>query len=206
MSDTISLSSLSEIFKKDKLTIEVISKPSIEDLKQIDKIDVCTFKFNNKSKGTYFECHKDADYYIHFYKTFGKPKIYGLYEKNNETNIKTLIGTITLVYRYDNKVCQIMDLKIKKKHRGCGGVNKFIMHTLLTRLLKNYEYYSICMNTNTIVEKLINKISFPSLKNRGKMFIFLVSFDEINKILSTLSTFYCSEICFVDNNNWEPTD
>ncbi len=40
----------------------------------------------------------------------------------------------------------------------------------------------------------------PKMKHRGKMYIYLVSYEEINKILPSLSSFYCSEIGFVDNN------
>jgi hypothetical protein len=191
---------LTNLFKKDKLTIDVKDNPSVDDLKEIEREEKFSFKFNNKSKGAYFECHKDEDYYIDYYRTFGKPQIYGLYEKNNETKEKTIIGTVTLNYRYDNKVCQIMDLKIKKAYRGTGGVNKFIRSTLFSRMIKNNGYYGICMNTNTIIENLTSKISLPKMKNRGKMLIYLVSYEEMNKIVATLATFYCSEIAYVDNN------
>lgn len=193
---------ISNTFKKDKITYNVKEKPSIEDLKEIDKEEKFCFKFNNKTKGAYIECHKDVEYYNEYYRTFGKPEIYGLYEIDNETKpkTKTLIGTVSLIYRYDNKSCHIMDLKIKKSHRGSGGVNKFIRSTLFSRMIKNNGYYGICFNTNTIIENLVEKISLPKMKNRGKMNIYLVSFDDITKILPTLSSFYCSEIAFVDNN------
>ena len=97
--------------KKDKLTIDVKENPSFKDLKEIEKDEIFCFKFNNKSKGAYIECHKDAEYYNEYYRTFGKPQIYGLYEKNSETKEKIIIGTISLIYRYDTKVCHIMDLK-----------------------------------------------------------------------------------------------
>lgn len=194
------LGDILNIFKKEKISIDVKENPSIENLMEIEKEDKFIFKFNNKSKGTYIECHKDEDYYIDFYKTFGKPQIYGLYEKNNETKEKTIIGTLTLNYRYDTKVCQIMDLKIKKAYRGKGGVNKFINSSLISRIMKNNGYYGICMNTNTIIESIINKIMLPKMKDRGKMLIYLISYDEMNKILSILSSFYCSEIAFIDNN------
>ena len=186
--------------KKEKLTIDVSDKPTIEDLKEIDKEEHFCFKFNNKSKNAYIECYKDEDYYKEYYRTFGKPHIYGLYEKNSETKEKKMIGTISLIYRYDTKVCHIMDLKIKKSHRGQGGITKFIRSTLFSRLLNNKGYYGITMNTNTIIENLVTKIMMPKMKNRGKMFIYLISFDELNKCLSLLSSFYCSEIGFVDNN------
>lgn len=186
--------------KKDKITIDVRSKPSIEDLKEIEKDERFCFKFNNKTKGAYMECHKDSEYYNEYYRTFGKPEIYGLYEINNETKTKIIIGAVSLIYRYDNKVCHIMDLKIKKSHRGTGGVNKFIRSTLFSRIIKNNGYYGICLNTNTIIENLVTNISLPKMKNRGKMHIYLVSYEEINKILPTLSSFYCSEIGFIDNN------
>ena len=187
--------------KKDKLSIEVKENPNVEDLKEIENEEKFCFKFNNKTKGAYIECNKNADYYIEYYKTFGKPLIYGLYEKNCETKIKKIIGTITLNYRYDNKVCHIMDLKIKKTHRGIGGINKFIMSTLLTRMLKNSGYYAISMNKNTIIEYITSKLMMPKMKDRGKMCIYLVSFTEITKILPTLASFYCSEIAYIDNNN-----
>ena len=186
--------------KKEKLSIDVSDKPTIEDLKEIDKEEKFCFKFNNKAKNAFIECHKDEDYYEEYYKTFGKPHIYGLYEKNNETKEKKIIGTISLIYRYDTKVCHIMDLKIKKSHRGTGGVNKFIRSTLFSRMIKNNGYYGISMNTNTIIENLVPKIMIPKMKSRGKMFIYLISFDELNKCLSSLSSFYCSDIGFIDNN------
>ena len=99
---------LSNTFKQSKFTISVKENPSVEDLKEIEKEERFVFRFNNKTKGSYFECHKDEDYYINYYKTFGKPQIYGLYEKNNELKIKNIIGTVSLNYRYDNKVCQIL--------------------------------------------------------------------------------------------------
>lgn len=191
---------LMNIIKKDKITIDVKFKPPIEDLKEIEKEEKFCFKFNNKTKGAYIECHKDSEYYNDYYRSFGKPEIYGLYEINNETNTKIIIGTVSLIYRYDNKVCHIMDLKIKKSHRGTGGVYKFIRSTLFSRIIKNSGYYGICMNTNTIIDHLTSTVSLPKMKNRGKMHIYLVSYEEINKILPTLSSFYCSEIAFVDNN------
>ena len=187
-------------FKKEKLTINVNDKPSIEDLKQFEKEEKFCFKFNNKAKNAYIDCHKDEDYYMDFYRTFGKPYVYGLYEKNNETKESKIIGTVSLVYRYDTKVCHIMDLKIKKSHRGTGGVNKFVRSTLFNRVLNNKGYYAISMNTNTIIENLTSKMVLPKMKNRGKMFIYVISFDELNKCLTSLSSFYCSEIGFIDNN------
>ena len=126
--------------KKDNITISVKNNPSIEDLKELEKEERFCFKFNNKSKGAYMECHKDEDYYNEYYRTFGKPEIYGLYEKNKEEKTKTIIGSISLIYRYDTKVCQIMDMKIKKSHRGTGGIKKFIMSTLFSRIIKNNGY------------------------------------------------------------------
>ena len=193
---------ISNVFKKDKLTYSVKEKPSIEDLMEIEKDEKFCFKFNNKTKGGYIECHKDSEYYNEYYRTFGKPEMYGLYEIDNESKPKTkkIIGSVSLIYRYDTKVCHIMDLKIKKLYRGTDGVNKFIRSTLFSRIIKNNGYYGICMNPNTIIDNLVAKISLPKMKNRGKMNIYLVSFDEITKILPTLSSFYCSEIAFVDNN------
>lgn len=186
--------------KPDSITIEVLDNPSIEELKSFEKEEKLYFKFNNKKQGAYIECHKDKNYYKDYYKTFGKPDIYGLYEKNNTTKFKKLIGTVSLIYRYDNKVCHIMDLKIKKEYRGTGGVYKFTMSTLFSRMFKNNGYYGICMNNNTIIENLTKKMMMPTLKSRGKMLIYLISFENINKIVSLLSIFYCSEIAFIDNN------
>ena len=67
---------LTKPFKKDKLTINVSDKPSIEDLKQFEKEEKFCFKFNNKAKNAYIDCHKDEDYYMDFYRTFGKPYVY----------------------------------------------------------------------------------------------------------------------------------
>ena len=189
-----------DLLKTKKNKIDVCSKPSIEELKEIEKEEKFCFKFNNKSKGAYIECHKDSEYYNEYYRTFGKPEIYGLYEINGETKEKKIIGSVSLIYRYDNKVCHIMDLKIKKSHRGTGGIRKFIMSTLFSRVIKNNGYYGICFNTNSIIENLTSSIALPKLKNRGKMHIYLVSYDEIVKIMPTLSSFYCSEIAFIDNN------
>jgi len=192
---------VNEPIKKDKLSIEVKENPPEEYLQELLKDEKYCFRFNNNNKSAYIDCHKDEFYYTDYYKTFGKPIIYGLYEKNATTKYKELVGAVSLIHRYDNKVCQIMDLKIKKKNRGIGGVSKFILSTLFSRMFKYEGYYGICMNTNTIVDHLISKIKMPKLKNRGKMMIYLVSFDDINKILPILSSFYCSEIAFIDNNN-----
>ena len=67
-------------------------------------------------------------------------------------------------------------------------------------LTLNNSYYDICIHTNTIIETLTSKIMLLKMKDRGKMLIYLVSYDEMNKILLLLSSFYCSEIAFIDNN------
>ena len=64
------------IVRKDKLSIEVGSKPSSADLQEIEKDDKHYFNFNNKSKSTYIECYKTEDYFIEFYKKFGKPDLF----------------------------------------------------------------------------------------------------------------------------------
>ena len=188
--------------KKDSnsIVIEVKDNPTVEDLHLLLKDEKQCFNFNNKPKSVYIDCHKDEDYYIDYYKTFGKPKLYGLYETNNHNKISKLIGSISLIHRYDTKVCQIMDLKILKKYRGIGGVSKFIMSTFFSRLFKYNGYYGICMNNNTIIEKLTHKIIMPTMSNRGIMLIYLVSFDDITKILAILTSFYCSSIGFVNTN------
>lgn len=189
------------IFNKDKLSIEVNANPSSIELQEIEKDDNYNFNFNNKTKSTYIKCYNNEDYFIEYYKNFGKPEIFGLYEKNANSNYKKIIGVISLICRYDNKVCHIMDLKIKKQYRGIGGINKFIMSTLFNRLFKYNGYYGITMNNNTIIESVTKKIMMPNMKNRGKMLIYLISYDEISKIIPILSSFYCSEITFIDNNN-----
>lgn len=199
ISSTIS-STVSSLFKKEKLSIEVYENPLIEELLEITKDEKFCFNFNNKSKSSYIEASEDSSYYKDYYKTFGKAEIYGLYENNSETKIKTIIGVISLICRYDNKMCQIMDLKIKKAYRGKGGIHKFILSTFFNRMFKYNGYYGISMNPNTIIETLTNKIMIPKMKNRGNMLIYLVSFDEINKILPILTSFYCSDISFIDNN------
>ena len=195
------LNVIETLSKKDSNTIviEVKDNPTIEDLQMLLKDEKHCFNFNNKPKSVYIECHKDDDYYIEYYKTFGKPQLYGLYETNNHTKMSKLIGSISLINRYDTKVCQIMDLKILKKYRGTGGVSKFIMSTFFSRLFKYNGYYGICMNNNTIIEKLTYKLMIPSMSNRGNMLIYLVSFDEITKILPILTAFYCSTIGFINN-------
>jgi len=189
-----------KLFQSNKITFTVKINPPIEELKEIEKDEKMCFKFNNKTNGAYIECYKNSEYYNEYYKTFGKPEIYGLYEINNETNTEIIIGTISLIYRYKDKVCHIMDLKIKKSHRGTGGVNKFIRSTIFRRIIKNNGYYGICFNKNTIIENLVEKISMPKMENNGEMYIYLVSYDDIIIILPILSSFYCSEIAFIDNN------
>jgi len=178
----------------------VIEKPNSSDLKLIDKSEKVTFKFNNKTGGGYIDLPKDKEYYDEYYRLFGNPYIYGLYNRDNTNDTDKIIGTLSLIYRYDHKIWQIMDLKIKKEFRGQSGVGRFVKATLGQRLLKSTSYYAICMNSNKIIDRVINKIMLPRLKERGKMEIYLVTFENINKILSTLSSFYCSEIGFINNN------
>ena len=178
----------------------VISKPSLIDLQLIDKADKVTFKFNNKTGGAFIDLPADKEYYNDYYRSFGNPFIYGLYNRDNINNVDQIIGALTLVYRYDHKIWQIMDLKIKKEFRGQSGVGTFVKATLGQRIMKSGAYYAICMNTNKIVDRVVSKTLLPKLKDRGKMEIYLVTLENLNKILTTLSIFYCSEIGFVDNN------
>lgn len=178
----------------------IVPNPKIADLQLIDKADKVLFKFNNKNFGAFIDLPADKQYYNEYYTSFGKPYIYGLYNRNNVDKIDTIIGAMTLVYRYDHKIWQIMDFKIKKEFRGQHGVSAFVKGTLFKRIGKTTKYYGICMNNNAIIDDVIKKVMMPKMKFRGKMLIYQISFENMNKILDTLSTFYCSEIGFIDNN------
>lgn len=179
----------------------IVENPSEEDLYKLDKSDKISFKFNNKSFGSYIDIPNDLEYYTNFYRYFGTPYIFGLYYVDKESNINNIIGAISLILRYDNKVWQIMDLKIKKEYQGKDYLNKIIGGTFTTRILKSSAYYAISMNPNIRIDSICNNMKMPKMKYRGKMFIYLVSFENIKKIIPTLETFYCSEIGFVDNRD-----
>ena len=179
----------------------VVSSPKEEDLQIVDKAVVVKFTFNNKKNGCYIDLPADKLFYNEFYKTFGKPYIFALYNRDNVSNIDTVIGSVSLIYRYDKKIWQILDLKILKEYRGQKGISAFVKSTLGTRMNKSGAYFAISMNPNPIVDDVINKVMMPKLKFRGRMQIYMVSYDEIKKALETLTSFYRSDIGYIDNND-----
>ena len=179
----------------------IVENPPEEDLKQLDQSEKFSFKFNNKSFGAYMDIPNSQEYYTNFYRNFGTPYIFGLYYVDKANNIDTIIGAISLVLRYDNKVWQIIDLKIKKEYRGQNYIDKLIGGTFTTRVMKSTAYYAISMNPNMRIDAVCNNMKLPKMKNRGKMYIYLVSLENIKKIIPTLETFYCSEIGFINNGD-----
>lgn len=178
----------------------VVENPSLSDLKQLFQEDKFSFKFNNKGFGAYIDIPANKEYFMDYYRSIGTPYVFGLYELDKVNNTDRMIGAVSLVLRYDNKVWQIMDLKIKKEFRGKQCIDSLITATLTTRITKSTAYYAISMNPNPRMDAVCNNIKLPKMKNRGKMNIYIVSFEDINKILPTLETFYCSEIGFVSND------
>ena len=181
--------------------LHIKENPKQEDLKQFYQDDKFTFKFNNKSFGAYIDIPNTNEYFIDYYRTFGTPYIFGLYSIDKAQGTDTMIGAVSLVLRYDNKVWQIMDLKIKKEFRGKKCLDNLITSTLPTRVMKGSAYYAISMNPNTRIDAVCNNMKLPKMKNRGKIHIYLVSFENLKNILPTLETFYCSDIGFVNNGN-----
>jgi phage pi2 protein 07 len=179
----------------------IVENPSTTDLKKIFQEDKFSFKFNNKGFGAYIDIPTNKEYFMDYYRNIGTPYIFGLYELDKANNTDILIGTVSLVLRYDNKVWQIMDLKIKKEYRGKQCIDSLISSTLTTRITKSTAYYAISMNPNPRIDSICNNMKLPKMKNRGKMIIYIVSFDDIIKILPTLQTFYCSEIGFINNDD-----
>jgi hypothetical protein len=177
-----------------------VENPKAADLDALDKSDKFSFKFDNKSFGAYVDS-PNREYYTNFYKTFGTPHIFGIYYVDKANNLDSIIGAVTLVLRYDNKIWQIIDLKIKKEYRGQNYLDKLITSTFTTRIMKSSAYYTISMNPNSRIDAICNNMKLPKMKNRGKMYIFIISFENIKKIIPTLETFYCSEIGFIDNSN-----
>lgn len=180
--------------------LHVVENPSLDDLKTLYQTDKFTFKFNNKGFGAYIDVPANKDYFMDFYRSIGTPYIFGLYNIDKVNNTDTIVGAVSLVLRYDTKVWQIMDLKIAKEFRGKQCINDLISATLTTRVMKSTAYYAISMNPNPRIDAVCNSIKLPKMKNRGKMHIYTVSFDNIKKIIPTLETFYCSEIGFVNSN------
>jgi len=181
--------------------VHIVENPKAEDLNQFYQDDRFTFKFNNKSFGAYIDIPNNKEYFIDYYRTIGTPYIFGLYSIDKGQGTDTMIGAVSLVLRYDNKVWQIMDLKIAKEFRGKKCLDNLITSTLPTRVMKGSAYYAISMNPNARIDVICNRMKLPKMKNRGKMHIYLVSYDNIKNILPTLETFYCSEIGFVNNGN-----
>jgi hypothetical protein len=177
----------------------IVENPLEEDLKELNKNVNFTFKFNNKSFGAYIDIPNSQEYYTNFYRNFGNPYIFGLYYIDKASNTDTIIGAVSLVLRYDNKVWQIMDLKIRKEYRGQHYLDKLIGATFTTRIMKSTAYYAISMNPNTRIDAVCNNMKLPKMKNRGKIYIYIVSYENIKKVIPTLETFYCSEIGFVNN-------
>lgn len=178
----------------------IVENPSQTELKEFYQEDKFSFKFNNKGFGAYIDIPSDKEYFTDYYRNFGTPYIFGIYNLDKTNNTDTLIGAISLVLRYDTKIWQIMDLKIAKEYRGKHCIDSLITATLTTRVMKSKAYYAISMNPNLRIDAVCNNIKLPKMKNRGKMNIYTVSFDDIKKIIPTLETFYCSEIGFVNTN------
>jgi len=178
----------------------IVENPSSLELKQFYNQDKFSFKFNNKGFGAYIDIPSGKEYFTDYYRSIGTPYIFGIYNLDKTNNTDTLIGAVSLVLRYDNKIWQIMDLKIKKEYRGKQCIDTLISATLTTRVMKSTAYYAISMNPNPRIDAVCNNIKLPKMKNRGKMNIYTVSYDDIKKIIPTLETFYCSEIGFVNTN------
>jgi hypothetical protein len=178
----------------------IILNPSLFDLKQCFQEDNFSFKLNNKGFGGYIDIPVNKEYFVDYYKNIGTPYIFGLYEVDKVNDRDIMIGMVSLILRYDNKVWQIMDLKIKKEYRGKKCVDCLISSTLSTRITKSTAYYAISMNPNPCIDAVCNNMKLPKMKNRGKMNIYITSFEDIKKILPTLENFYCSEIGFVNTN------
>jgi hypothetical protein len=178
----------------------VINNPPEEHLKELYDQDYFCFKYANKSFAAHFAIPDDKEYFMDFYRDFGTPYVYGLYNYDKEKNIDTIIGTLTMVYRHDNRILQILDVKIKKEHQSQGLLDTLISATIPLRILKNTEYYTISMNPNPRVDSICGNMIINKLKNRGKMMIFIVNFELIKQILPYLETFYASDIGFVNNH------
>jgi hypothetical protein len=179
----------------------VISDPPVEHLNELYNQDYFCFKYANKSFAANFAIPYGKEYFTAFYKDIGTPYIYGMYNHDTEKNTDTIIGTLTMIHRHDNRVLQIIDVKIKKEWQGRGLLNTLISATLPIRVLKNTGYYIISMNPNPRIDSICKNMIMTRMKHRGKMLIFIVSFEQITRMLSYLQTFYSSDIGFVNNNN-----
>jgi hypothetical protein len=179
----------------------VISNPPEEHLNELHTSEHFNFKFNNKSFAAYIDIPRIREFYNDFYKEIGTAYIYGLYNLNKEKDTENIIGSITLLLRHDNRIWQILDLKIKKDFQGIKCVNTLLTATLPIRILKNTGYYIISMNPNPRVDIICSNMKMTKMKPRGKMLIFIVSFENVVRMLSYLQIFYSSDIGFVNNNN-----
>jgi hypothetical protein len=179
----------------------VISNPPGEHLKELYEQDIFCFKYNNKSFAAFFAIPRDKNYFNDFYREIGTPHIYGMYNHDKETKKDTIIGTLTMIMRHDNRIWQIIDVKIRKDYQGRGLLDKLIAATLPIRVLKNTAYYTISMNPNPRVDTICASMKITKMKNRGKMLIFIVTYEQITKMLSYLQVFYASDVGFVNNSN-----
>jgi len=179
----------------------VISDPPEEHLNELYNQEHFCFKYANKSFAAYFAIPSAKEYFMDFYRDIGSPYIYGMYNHDTEKKTDTIIGTLTMIHRHDNRILQIIDIKIKKEYQSRGLLDKLIFATLPIRLLKNTGYYIISMNPNPRVDIICKNMKITKIKNKGKMMIFIVSFEQITRMLSHLQTFYSDDIGFVNNNN-----
>lgn len=179
----------------------VISNPPEEHLKELYNQEPFCFKYNNKSFAAYFAIPRDKNYFAEFYRDIGTPHVYGMYNHDSESKKDTIIGTLTMILRHDNRIWQIIDVKIKKDFQGRGLLDKLISATLPLRMLKNTAYYTISMNPNPRVDTICASMKITKMKNRGKMLIFIVTYEQITRMLSYLQTFYSSDVGFVNNSS-----
>jgi hypothetical protein len=184
----------------------LISSPPVEDLNYLESKMKTYFNFNKIIRGGYITLPSQqqsgvTNYYIDFYKTFGKPYIYGLYNRDVENNKDIIIGAITLVFRHDYNIWQIMDMKVLPDYRKQGSVGTFIRGTFFKRMSKTTSYYIICFDDNKIIDKIINNSIIPNMIDRGKMYIYLITHEQMNDIITILEYFYDSQIGFINNEN-----
>ena len=179
----------------------VISDPPEEHLNELYNQDYFCFKYANKSFAAYFSIPRSKEYFTDFYRDIGTPYIYGLYNHDTEIKTDTIIGTLTMIHRQDNRILQIVDVKIKKEFQSRGLLDKLISATLPIRMLKNTGYYIISMNPNPRIDTICKNMIMTKMKNRGNMLIYIVSYEQINRMISHLQTFYSGDIGFVNNND-----
>jgi len=130
----------------------VITDPPEEHLNELYNQDHFCFKYANKSFAAYFAIPRAKEYFMDLYRDIGTPYIYGMYNHDTEKKTDTIIGTLTMIHRHDNRILQIIDVKIRKEYQSRGLLDKLISATLPIRLLKNTGYYIISMNPNPRVD------------------------------------------------------